>query len=133
MIHLGSKTKGQGVQEHIAVPNQVVPNKALKSVQEGVSGSSKKKKVSFGPLEESFTNSEKYISCVTDKILAGLRSKYHILDTVKVRAPTTDERPIIFMVVRLLFVVRPLMLAFVSQFTRSFKRFFTLCMWPRYS
>ena len=58
MIYLGSKTRGQEVQEQVAISNQVVPNKALKSTQKGVFGSSKKKKVSFGPLKESFTNSD---------------------------------------------------------------------------
>ena len=74
------------------VPNQVVLKKALKSAQKGVSRSSKKK-VSFGPLKESFTNYGKYISCITDKILAGLRSKYHFPDTVKLRALNANERP----------------------------------------
>ena len=80
------------IQEQVATPDQVVLKNALKSTKKGVFRSSKKK-VSFEPLEESFTNSEKYISCITDKILAGSRSKYHILDTAKLRASTVDERP----------------------------------------
>ena len=55
------------------VPNQAIPRKAIKSASKGASGSSKKK-VSFGPLEESFTNSGKYVSYITDEVLAGLRS-----------------------------------------------------------
>ena len=78
--------------EQAAVPNQVIPRKALKSASKGAFESSKKK-VSFGPLEESFTNSEKYVSCINDEVLAGLRFKYHIPDVVKLRTPTADEKP----------------------------------------
>ena len=78
--------------EQAAVPNQVIPRKALKYASKGAFGFSKKK-VSFGPLEESFTNSKKYISCIIDEVLVGLRSKYHIPDVVKLRALTADESP----------------------------------------
>ena len=40
--------------------------------------------------------------------------------------------PIMFMVVRLLFILRPLMLVFASQFICSFGEFSILCMWHQY-
>lgn len=52
-----------------------------------------KKNVSFGPLEESFTHSNKFISCITDENLIYLRVKYHIPEIVKLRVPTANERP----------------------------------------
>ena len=127
VLHSGSTTKGKGINEQAAVPDQTVPKKILKSAGKGASGSSKKK-VSFGSLEESFTNSDKYISFITDKVLEGLRSKYHIPNTVKLRAPTADERPHMFTAVRSRFILRPLMPAFVSHFTHFFGESSILCM-----
>ena len=65
------KQSNEGPRVQATFLNQAIPKKALKSVDKGASGSSKKKKVSFGLLEDSFTNSEKYVSCITDEILGG--------------------------------------------------------------
>lgn len=71
----------------------MVSKKALKFAQKTVSGPSKKKKVSFGPLEESFTHLNKYIFCIIDEVLVEPRAKYHIPNFAKLRAPTADEKP----------------------------------------
>ena len=70
----------------------MVSRKVLKSSQKTVIGTSKKK-VSFGPLEDSFTHFDKYVSYITEDNLVELRSRYHFPETVKLRAPTADERP----------------------------------------
>ena len=91
------------------------------------------KKVSFEPLEESFTNSEKYVSCITNEMLVGLRSKYHIPDAVRLRAPTVDERPHHVHNGEVAIYLEAIMLDFAFRFIRSFGKFFTLYMWHRYN
>lgn len=93
MVHIGSRSCSSEVGDQHVGSDQLVPKKTLKSVQKATSGSSKKKKVSFGPLEESFIHLDRCISCITDEILVELQAKYHILASVKLRAPTADERP----------------------------------------
>ena len=111
------------MRDQAAVSDQVIPKKALKSAKKGASGSSKKK-VSFEPLEESFTNSKKYVSCITNEVLAGLRYKYHIPDVVKLRASTADERPHHVHSGVVAIYLEAIILDFIFQFICSFRNFF---------
>ena len=77
VVYIRPNIVSQEVWEKIVSPSHVASKKILESAQTTMTGHSKKK-LSFGPLEESFTHSDKFISCITKDNLLDLRVKYHI-------------------------------------------------------